>query len=133
MRDTMQRRMVLNAACELCHPSADEVYKKVVLLKPGISRRTVYRNLNDLAEERKLQKIHMPDGADCYDSTLTPHHHIRCEDCGRIYDVDMPAVYNLTERIRDAHGFKIHGYDVVFTGICPACQNRMEKEETKDE
>lgn len=133
MRDTIQKRLVKKVVLELCHPSADQVYAKVKEKRPDISRRTVYRNLNLLVEQRQLQKIYMPNGADCFDFTLEPHHHIRCEVCGSIFDVDMPAAEHLEQRIRDTHGFLIRSYDVVFTGICPECRKRVNKEEMKDE
>ena len=59
-RNTVQRQLVYRAVQDLaCHPTAEEVYGKVVSTHPSISKGTVYRNLNRLAETGMLRKIQM--------------------------------------------------------------------------
>ena len=87
------------------HVSADEVYDVIAAERPNISRATVYRNLNRLAEMGKIRKIEVPGGADRFEHWSHKHYHVRCEKCGRIFDVDMPYMEDLEARIRDTHGF----------------------------
>jgi len=47
---------------------------------------------------------------------------VRCEKCGRVFDVDMEFVSGLEKNIRDPRGFQFTGYDIIFKGICPACR-----------
>jgi len=55
------------------HPTADEVYEMARKGNPNISRGTVYRNLNLLAENGEIARLNMPIGPDHYDCQ-TPHH-----------------------------------------------------------
>lgn len=122
-RNTVQRSLVLQAVTALhTHPTADEVHLIIAEKHPSISKSTVYRNLNLLAEEGVIQKVPVPDGADRYDCCLAPHYHIRCVRCGRVFDVDMPYQPEIHNKIRDPHGFSIQGHDIVFQGICPQCK-----------
>ena len=123
IRNTVQRSLVLQAVTALhTHPTADEVYLMIAEKHPSISRSTVYRNLNLLAEEGEIQKVPVPGGADRYDFRAVPHYHIRCVRCGRVFDVDMPYQEKIHENVRDSHGFSIQGHDIVFQGVCPQCK-----------
>lgn len=122
-RNTVQRQVVLEAVQQLKnHPTAEEVYAEARKRVAGMSLRTVYRNLNLLAERGEIRKVCIPSGADRFDFTLSPHHHIRCRACGRVSDVAMPAAEHLERRIRDSAGYSVEGYDIVFTGLCPDCK-----------
>ena len=122
-RNTIQRALVLEAVNRLkCHATADEVYEDIAKEHPHISRATVYRNLNLLSETGDIRKIETPGGADRFDHQTHDHCHVRCEKCGRFFDVDMEYVTGLEKGIRDSHGFAFTGYDILFRGICPDCQ-----------
>lgn len=124
-RTTIQKEMILNAVNSLHnHATADEVYELVRAAHPHISKGTVYRNLNCLADEGKIRKIEVPDGPDRFDHLCTPHYHIHCCKCGRIFDVDMEVLPGLTDRVKDKHGFAFLDYDIMFKGICPDCQKK---------
>lgn len=105
-----------------CHATAEEIYKAVAIQYPNISKTTVYRNLNELAQDNKIRKLEIPSQADCYDHICSEHHHIRCLNCGKLFDVDMKLIEGLQNSIKDTHGFVVSGYDLIFKGICPKCQ-----------
>ena len=122
-RNTIQRNLVLAAVNRLqCHASADEVYEEVRKEHPTISRATVYRNLNLLAELGEIRRLEIPGSPDRFDHRCHDHCHVRCVRCGRVFDVDMDFVGGLERGIRDAHGFDFTGYDIIFRGICPDCK-----------
>ena len=110
------------------HPTADEVYREVSDRHPTVSRGTVYRNLNMLAENGDIRNVETPAGANHYDHRRDNHYHARCLKCARVFDVDMDFIPNLGENIRDAHGFALSGYDLVFKGVCAECQGKESKE-----
>ncbi|MCF0133481.1 MAG: transcriptional repressor [Blautia sp.] len=121
-RNTIQRQLVLTAVRSLsCHATADQVYNEVCKEHPTISRATVYRNLELLAEFGEIRKVETVSGPALYDHITENHYHIRCRNCGRYFDMDMDIVEGLEKRIRNLHGFEIDGYDIVFSGICPEC------------
>lgn len=122
-RHTIQRSLVLNTVNKLqCHATADEIYKAIATEHPNVSRATVYRNLNLLSEMGDIRKIEIPGGADCFDHLCHDHCHVKCEKCGRVFDVDMEYVTGLEKNIRNDRGFSFTGYDILFRGICPNCQ-----------
>ena len=122
-RQTVQRTLVLKAVNKLqCHATADEIYEEIIKEHPNVSRATVYRNLNLLSETGHIRKIEIPGGADCFDHLCHDHCHVKCEKCGRIFDVDMEYVTGLEKNIRNDRGFSFTGYDIIFRGICPNCQ-----------
>lgn len=122
-RNTIQASLVLEAVNKLqSHATADEVYQEIVREHPHISRGTVYRNLNRLAQEGEIHKIEVPGGADRFDHLCHDHCHVRCEKCGRLFDVDMGYILGLEKNIRDTRGFQFIGYDIIFRGICPSCR-----------
>ncbi|WP_353935158.1 transcriptional repressor, partial [uncultured Treponema sp.] len=61
------------------HATADEIFAEVIKQNPHISRGTVYRNLNKLAQAGKIKKVSVPEGADRFDHMTIEHYHIRCE------------------------------------------------------
>ena len=122
-RNTIQRTLVLEAVNTLrCHATADEVYEAIVKEHPTVSKATVYRNLNLLSEMGEIRKMEIPGGPDRFDHRCHDHCHVRCEICGRVFDVDMDYVSGLEKGIRDTHGFAFTGYDILFRGICPECR-----------
>ena len=125
MRMTMQYSLVLDAVRRLhCHATAEEVYTYLSKDHPHISKGTVYRNLNRRAESGEIRRRELPGGADGFDHRCDPHYHARCEKCGRLYDVDMEYRPNLSQEIRDDHGFLFTEGDIIFKCVCPSCQKQ---------
>ena len=121
-RNTIQCSLVLETVNQLhCHATADEVYNAIVTDHPTVSRATVYRNLNRLSETGKIRKIEIPGGPDRFDHQRHEHYHVKCVECGQVFDVDMDYIADLDEKIKDAHGFQFTGHNIIFTGICPGC------------
>ena len=122
-RQTMQKGIIYAALCALaCHPTADAVYEQVRIEYPSISRATVYRVLHHMAEQGRVLRIPVPDGADHYDHQTHRHDHVRCDGCGRVDDVEMPDPGRLEQQVTDAGGYVLRGYSLLFSGLCPDCQ-----------
>ena len=123
-RNTIQRSLTLETVRRLqCHPTADEVYAAVRAEHPSISRGTVYRNLNQLAENGEIRSLEVPGGAAHFDEQLHRHYHIRCLHCGRVFDLCMDLIPELENSVRDTQGFQLSGYDLMFKGVCPECRS----------
>lgn len=123
-RNTIQKQTILQAVKELAnHPTAEQVYEKVSIKLPNISRATVYRNLSNMADKGMLQRIGVPGGADHYDHTLETHYHVLCTECGALEDIwlQQPAE-NLMEMVSQHSTFSVQNYQLVFNGLCPCCQ-----------
>ena len=104
-RNTIQKELVLNAVTKMHrHVTADEVYDYIKKDYPSIGKGTVYRNLSILADENRIRKVEIPNGADCFDFTLKKHYHIKCIICDKVFDVDMDEIKEMDSFIRDKHG-----------------------------
>lgn len=124
-RNTIQRTMVFETVNKLQnHATADEIYDAIISEHPNISRATVYRNLNLLSEMGEIRKLEIPGGPDRFDHCIDNHCHVKCERCGRLFDVDMDYISGLESNIRDTRGFDFTGYDIIFRGICPDCKKK---------
>ena len=124
-RNTIQNMLVYEAVNKLqCHATADEIYEFIVQEHPSISKGTVYRNINRLAEMGKIRKMEIPGSPDRFDHCCHDHCHVKCERCGRVFDVDMEYITGLEKNIVDSHGFEFTGYDILFRGICPECKGK---------
>ena len=127
-RNTIQRSLVFEAVNKLqCHATADEIYETIVTEHPNVSRATVYRNLKLLSETGYIRKIEIPGGADRFDHMCHDHCHVKCEKCGRVFDVNMEYITGIEKNIKDDRGFKFTGYDILFRGVCPDCQGSQKK------
>ena len=129
--NTIQRSLVLDVVNRLkSHATADEVYAEVAATHPNISKATVYRNLNLLSEMGMIRKLEIPGGADRFDHICKEHCHVKCEKCGRVFDIEIPYIDGLENRVENRNGFEITGYDILFRGICPDCQ-KSRKQQTR--
>ena len=121
--NTIQRSLVLDVVNRLkSHATADEVYAEVAATHPNISKATVYRNLNLLSEMGMIRKLEIPGGADRFDHICKEHCHVKCEKCGRVFDIDIPYIDGLDNRVENRNGFELTGYDILFFFFFPGCR-----------
>ncbi len=124
-RNTRQRQLVLDVVrARRDHPNAEQIYLQVREWDDKISRSTVYRNLNMLAEEGKIRHVVMPD-SDRFDCRTDLHYHLLCARCGKLCDTPMDYRGELDRELADRTGYEIMYHRTTFLGICPEC---MEKE-----
>lgn len=133
-RNTVQRSLVLDAVRNLhSHATVEEIYNEVRKSHPNVSRGTVYRNLNKLAEQGEIGRVEMAGESDRFDHISQKHYHVRCTVCRRIFDVEMEYMNGLESKIRDKHGFDFSGHEILFRGICPDCKANGKKTGGKPE
>ncbi len=122
-RNTMQKEIIYSALCRMAnHPTADEIYQSVHESHPSISRATVFRVLNKLADNGSILKVRIADGADHFDHQTFRHYHAHCRCCGDVCDVRLAPLVMLEDESIEAEGqFNITGYSLQFDGICAQC------------
>ncbi|MDR2176204.1 MAG: transcriptional repressor [Synergistaceae bacterium] len=128
-RNTHQKQTVLNVLKSLRgrHPTADTIYEHVSQIIPTISRATVFRILNQFAEQGTIAQLHVPESADRYDDWLAPHFHLLCSSCKRVVDLtdfhfDL-GKFQLPQD--DVAGCRITGVELIFLGVCPECAGKQ--------
>ena len=123
-RNTVQKKIIYDALTELAdHPTAEEIYERVRMSYPSVSRGTVYRVLSQMEPSGKVRRIKVGDGADHFDHRTDDHLHFHCDVCGRVYDIDEGKV-SISIEINEGEGNIINGYDILFSGVCENCKNR---------
>ena len=124
MRNTIQKQVILDAVQTMHnHPTAEEIYLKISSEHPYISKATVYRNLNLLAENKTILRVKLSDGADRYDFNVQKHYHMRCKNCGKVYDAPISYYENLEKQLKDSYNFTIESHIIEFIGVCADCKS----------
>ena len=101
------------------HPTAEALFSDASVQMPGISLRTVYQTLTDLASMGELRLIDVGGGAVRFDPNVDDHHHVVCELCGDVRDVYVADSQNLS--IDGLDGFAIDSTSILFHGSCAKC------------
>ena len=122
IRNTIQRDIILDTVSRMKgHLTADQILERVQQIHPRISKATVYRNLNQMAEEGTLLRLKFSSGPDYYDYRTEEHGHGICTVCGGVFDLEVSPEEDWAGRIRESHGFRVTGAQLVFEGVCSAC------------
>ena len=98
------------------HPCVDDIYRQAKKIIPNISLGTVYRNLDVLVKEDRLNSFVVGERTR-YDARLTPHSHFICNYCGRIEDVDL-SISDV-----DYKDYSIEEIQIILRGCCNQCRN----------
>lgn len=122
---TRQRRLIVEVFDETGgHVSAEEIHTVVATRDAGVSLATVYNTLAALVELGELGEVRDRRGPIRYDPNRTPHHHLLCETCGSLTDIEPVDPGDAIARAARRHGFAIESVDVVVRGRCRACAGR---------
>ena len=128
---TSARLAVLETLHHCPHSDAQTIFTAVQKMIPSITIQAVYNNLNALTGSGIIQEIKPKGKASLYETRVGDnHHHIVCRTCGRIED--KPCVASAPCVAPDnEHGFIVDEAEVIFWGVCPACQKSKSKSKPK--
>lgn len=119
-RNTIQKMLILDAVRSMSnHPTAQEIYGVVCERCPTISKGTVYRNLNALADDGDILRVTVANAPDRYDKTAYEHCHFRCRGCGRVYDFKLPHEVEIDNTLNP--DFIAEDYVLLVNGLCSSC------------
>ena len=128
-RNTHQRQLVLDIVrADHSHPTAVEIYDQAREQDPTISKGTVYRNLNLLADMGEIRRLQMPFGADHYDYELKGHYHFICRCCNKVVDANLEYMDNLNEANAGLPGYNTEWHRLLLVGLCPECNQKIKEE-----
>ena len=96
---------------------------------PTLSVQAVHVIVRDLVAAGLLRRIDLPETSSVRYETQTSdnHHHLQCVVCGRIEDVDCVIGEAPCLEPSQTHGMKILFAEVVFGGLCPECEEVVER------
>jgi len=112
------------------HVDAETLHRVLRKENPSLSKTTVYSNL-ELFRQKGLVSVLTISGTErWYELERGMHHHLLCDECGRIYNIDISCPY-LGGMLHGEHKIKeVHGY---FRGTCKTCLSAGRVEEEKED
>lgn len=120
-----QREALFTLLCSTkTHPTAAWLYNQLRKDFPRISQGTVYRNLNILAEQKRIKVITVDGSFAHFDADMSVHNHVICTKCGRVDDAFMPSDEHCDHTAAAVSGYRIMSHRFDFFGLCPDCQQR---------
>jgi Fe2+ or Zn2+ uptake regulation protein len=124
LRVTRPRIAVLAAVREHPHADTHSLIARVRDELGEVSQQAVYDVLQALTDARLVRRIQPPGSVARYETRIGDnHHHVVCRSCGVIADVDCAVGVAPCLTASDVHGFVIDEAEVIYHGLCPACQS----------
>ena len=123
LRVTPQRLLVLEAlAASGGHMTADDVMRWTAERYPAINLATIYRTLDLLTSVGLVTQTDLGNGASEFELVgETLHHHLVCDHCGSVTEIDDAALVPMRERLLRDYGFRVSSRHVGLFGACAAC------------
>lgn len=104
------------------HPSAEQIYRDLLPLIPGMSLATVYNNLRVLVDEGFVSELKVTnDNTTYFDFLGHEHLNVVCEDCGKIADFMDVDLSIFKKEAEEKTGYKVTKEQFLIYGICPEC------------
>jgi len=123
-RNTKQKQLILTILKEAERPlSINDIYNKIVCEIPRIAKSTIYRNIDALLNQNKIEKYYLNDNEVFYKFKKDKSNHTHfmiCDDCKKIYNIPVCPIKDL-EAAMEAEGFIIKDHQIQITGICKNC------------
>jgi len=123
-RLTPQRMMILSAIENSDdHISAEEIYTQVVAKYPNVNISTVYRTLELSKELGLVTETDLGGGRVRYHpADKGHHHHLVCQECGAIIDLDESLLAPLKSALLQEHKFIADLRHMAIFGRCVNCK-----------
>ncbi len=134
-RMTPQREQVLKVFLEVDanHLGSEEVYKYLIQKRINISKATVFRTLDLLAELGFLRKLNFGNEIFRYELAEKEkgQNQFICSECGSI--IELKEVISPTKFVKEyiehlaSKGYEISNIDFKIHGVCPSCAKKAKK------
>ncbi|MGB2874554.1 MAG: Fur family transcriptional regulator [Gaiellaceae bacterium] len=124
-RGFARRRVIDLLDRQECCLGAQEIHRKLQSGGQPVGLASVYRVLEELAERRLVQRLDLGDGVTRFEPVRDAdehHHHIVCDDCGRIEAFSDQRLERVIRAVEESSGYAVAGHDIVLRGACSACR-----------
>ena len=107
--------------------TADELAER---LHSRVGKATVYRHLERLCDAGLVRKFFPAEGVSASyqyvggHGDCKRHYHMVCSRCGRLFHLDCEQLKELTEHIKERHGFLLDPERTILYGICADCSRK---------
>lgn len=110
------------------HPTVEIIYQDIHGDIPTLSKTTIYNTVKAFTDARLVRSITIDENEVRYDVKTSPHAHLKCLRCNRLYNVDVdPELFNkfFEDNNKDEH--KILENHIYLRGICNKCLGKKSK------
>jgi len=118
---TPQRLEIVHLLSSRGHLNIDELYRALQSSFPSISLATVYKNINLMMEKNFLSEVPLENKKNVYELMKKEHSHVVCLKCDEILDISLDT-HELFDEVSQKSDFQLKTSNIVFNGICSACQ-----------
>jgi len=108
------------------HFDAEQLLEYLRRSNKSVSRATLYRTLDHLAEAGLVKKHHFKEGHALFEHVYgrAHHDHMVCDRCGRVIEFVNERIEELQREVCRQHGFhEIRHVHQIF-GVCRDCHSR---------
>ncbi len=124
LRVTAPRKAVLSAVHDHPHADTDTLLAATRAQLGSVSHQAVYDVLRALTDAGLVRRIQPAGSVARYEARVGDnHHHLVCRSCGAVSDVDCAVGEAPCLTPSDDAGFEIDEAEIVYWGLCPACQS----------
>lgn len=108
------------------YATPEQVWKKLRISLGRLGLPTVYRNMEEMHQLGILVKVEGVENRFYYglcraEDPQVHHHHIICQGCHKVREVEGCLVGSLSKQIEAKTGFKLTGHTVHLQGLCQSC------------
>lgn len=99
-----------------------DIYEEV---KDKVGLTTIYRLVDKLVEEKKINKTISSDNITYYqyleECNHSNHFYLKCDKCGNLIHIDCDCIEELTSHILKEHKFIPNKEHIIINGLCNKC------------
>jgi Fur family ferric uptake transcriptional regulator len=109
-----------------CCLTAQEIFDGLRAEGRAVGIASVYRVLDLLGQRGFVQRIDVGAGMARFEpvhSSGEHHHHLVCEDCGKVEAFADDGLERALEKVEGRTGYSVAGHDVVLRGACADCSD----------
>jgi Fe2+ or Zn2+ uptake regulation protein len=124
LRVTAPRKAVLSAVYDHPHADTETLIAATRARLGSVSHQAVYDVLRVLTDAGLVRRFQPAGSVARYEARVGDnHHHLVCRSCGAVSDVDCAVGEAPCLTASDNAGFAVEEAEVVYWGLCPACQS----------
>jgi Fur family ferric uptake transcriptional regulator len=120
-----RQRIIDLLAREPCALSAVEIEDALRAEGKPTGRASIYRVLELLVDHGLVERVTVGQGQARFERTHPSgehHHHLVCDQCGRLVAFDDPALERAIDNLSERLGVRVEHHDVVLRGACERCE-----------
>jgi Fur family ferric uptake transcriptional regulator len=123
-RGGARERVIELLADQPCALSAVQIEDALRERATPTGRASIYRVLELLSEHGLVSRVEVGQGQALFERVAPDgehHHHLLCEECGRLVAFDDPGLERAIDSLSERLGVRVEHHDVVLRGACQRC------------